>query len=122
MKIYTAHVLHDSLPILVPEGWSWTAAIFGPFWLLAKRAWIPGLLLLAVTVVAGRVAPALTGVFALGFAVLAGLLGQDALRWTLARRGYVLAAVLAARDADGALIRLLTARPEIAERFAGRLG
>ncbi len=122
MKIYTAHLRHDSLPVLVREGWSWPAAVFGPLWLLAKRAWIPGLILLALTLVAGRAAPHLSGVFALGFAVLTGLLGPDALRWSLARRGYTMAEVVAARDEDSALVRLLSARPDLAQRFAERLG
>lgn len=122
MTIYTAHMRHDRLPVLVPEGWSWGAAVFGPLWLLAKRAWIPGVILLAATLVASVIAPRLSGVLALGFAALAGFVGQDAVRWSLARRGYVMLEIIAARDRDSALVRLLTARPELAERFAERLG
>ena len=122
MNVYTAHLRVDSLPILVREGWSWGAAVFGPFWLLAKRAWIPAIVLFALTLAAVRIAPGLSGVLALGFGVLTGVLGQDAVRWTLARRGYVMATVLAARDEDSALVRLLSARPDIAGRFAERLG
>ncbi len=122
MNIYTAHLRADSLPVLVREGWSWGAAVFGPLWLLAKRAWIPAIILLAVTLAAVRIAPGLAGVFAAGFGLLMGLLGQDAVRWTLERRGYVMSAVLAARDEDSAMVRLLTARPDIAGRFAERVG
>ena len=52
MNTYTAHVRADRSPVLVQEGWSWGAAVFGPFWLLAQRAWIPGLLFLALTLLA----------------------------------------------------------------------
>lgn len=122
MNVYTVHLRHDSMPVLVREGWSWGAAVFGPLWLLTKRAWIPAIILLAGTLAASTVAPRLSGVFAFGFAALAGILGQDAVRWSLARRGYTMLEIIAARDKDSALVRLLTARPQIAERFAERLG
>ena len=122
MRIYTAHLKADRLPVLVAEGWSWGAALFGPFWLLAQKAWIPGLIVLALSVLAGRLAPqGLSGILALGIGVLTGLLGRDLVRWTLERRGYVLAHVLAARDEEGALSRLLTARPDVAAQYAERL-
>ena len=122
MNIYTAHLRHDSLPVLVREGWSWGAAVFGPLWLLVKRAWIPAIVLLAATLAAAAAAPRLSGVMAIGFAVLAGFLGQDAVRWSLARRGYTMLEIIAARDEDSALVRLLAERPDIGERFAERLG
>ncbi len=122
MRTYTAHLKADRAPVLVREGWSWGAAVFGPFWLLAQRAWIPGLVFLALTILVGRLAPdGLQAILSLAFAVLAGLLGRDLVRWTLERRGYVLAHVLAARDEEGALARLLTARPDLAARYAERL-
>jgi hypothetical protein len=39
-------------------------------------------------------------------------------RWSLARRGYVLLHAVVARNAEGALLRLLDARSELRERFA----
>ena len=44
--------------------------------------------------------PGLRPPLMLGVAVLTGLLGRDMVRWSLARRGYVLAHVLAARDEE----------------------
>ena len=49
------------------------------------------------------------------------MLGRDILRWSLDRRGYTLAHVLAARDEEAALARLLTYRPEIAVQVAETL-
>jgi Protein of unknown function (DUF2628) len=123
MKSYTAHIKPDCPPVLLPEGWSWGAAIFGPFWLLAHRAWIPALLLGAVIVLVQVFAPLeLRFVIGLGLGVLSGLLGHDAVRWSLERRDYLLAHVLVARDEEGALARLLQTRTDLNAVFIGQLG
>ena len=119
MRTYTAHLKPAGPPVLLAEGWSWGAALFGPLWLLARRAWIPAILHVAVLVLLGTVVPApwrapLFG----GLAVLAGLLGRDAVRWSLERRGYILVHVLAGRDEETALARLLAARTDLAPRYA----
>ncbi len=123
MKSYTAHTKPDHPPVLLLEGWSWGAAIFGPFWLLAHRVWIPaagfGAAVLLVMVLAP---PGLGGLIGLGFGVLAGLLGRDAVRWSLERRGYLLTHVLAARDEDSALARLLHVRADLNASLVGQLG
>ena len=115
MKVWTAHLHPARPPVLIHEGWSWGAALFGPFWLLAHRAWVPGVIVLAVVVALNLLVPnGLRGLLALGFFLLLGLLGRDLLRWSLARRGYVLAHVVAAGDNDAAFARLLDARPDLA--------
>ncbi len=115
MKVWTAHLHPARPPVLVHEGWSWGAALFGPFWLLAHRAWVPGAVVLAIVVVLNLLVPqGLRGLLVLGFFLLLGLLGRDLLRWSLARRGYALAHVVAARDGDAAFARLLDARPDLA--------
>ncbi|MGI4942941.1 MAG: DUF2628 domain-containing protein [Janthinobacterium lividum] len=115
MKVWTAHLHPARPPVLVHEGWSWGAAVFGPFWLLAYRAWVPGMIMLAVVVILNLlVTQGLRGLLILGFFLLLGLLGRDMLRWSLARRGYALAHVVAARDGDAAFARLLDARPDLA--------
>ncbi len=122
MKSFTAHIKPDRPPVLLPDGWSWGAAIFGPLWLLIHRAWIPALLFAAVIVLVQVFAsPELALVLGLGFGVLSGLLGQDAVRWSLERRDYLLAHVLVARDEEGALARLLQARTDLNAAFIGRL-
>ncbi len=119
MRTYTAHLKAGRPPTLVREGWSWGAALFGWVWLLAQRAWIPALLQLAISIlVLLLVPPPLRSTLMLAIAFLTGLLGRDMVRWSLARRGYVLAHILAARDEDGALARLLQARRDLAERYA----
>ena len=119
MKVWTAHLHPARPPVLVHEGWSWGAAVFGPFWLLANRAWVPGMIMLAVVVILNLlVTQGLRGLLILGFFLLLGLLGRDMLRWSLARRGYALAHVVAARDGDAAFARLLDARPDLAAAHA----
>ena len=114
MRSYTAHLKPDWPPVVLLEGWSWGAAVFGPFWLLAHRAWIPAVLFgAAALLVMVLVPPGLGGLIGLGFGVLAGLLGRDAVRWSLERCGYQLTHVMAARDADSALARLLHARADL---------
>jgi hypothetical protein len=116
MKVFSAHLRAATVPVLVPEKFSWGAAIFGPFWLWAHRAWIAGILALLAWVAAGAVPiHAWRPWLVLAVCVLLGLVGQDLRRWSLARRGFLLAHVVAARDQDEALARLLANRPDLAE-------
>ena len=122
MKGYTAHLKPGRSPVLVREGFSWAAWLFGPLWLAAHRAWVPAALLAAVTIALWVLLPRPV-VMILGFGLgwLTGLLAQDMRRWSLERRGYVMAHVLSARDEETALGRLLTFRPDIAARLAAPL-
>ncbi len=123
MKSYTVHTKPNCPPVLQLEGWSWGAAIFGPLWLLAHRAWIPAVAFgAAVLLVMALAPPELGQLIGLGFGVLAGLLGRDAVRWSLERRGYQLAHVLAARDEESALARLLQVRTDLNTSMIGQLG
>lgn len=117
MKSWTVHLKPDRPPVLLREGWSWGAFVFGPFWLLVRRAWLPAVLWLALSVLLAALAPGgARPVLVFALSVLAGLLGWDLVRWSLLRRGYGLAHVLAARDEEAALARLLAARPDLVER------
>ena len=123
MRIYTAHLKPVRAPVLVREGWSWGGALFGPIWLLAHRAWIPALIWFAMGAFALELVPdQFRSPVLLGMALVTGLLGRDMIRWSLDRRGYVLAHVLAARDEDGALGRLLATRRDIAAQYLDQLG
>ncbi len=118
MKIWTAHLRPDAEPILVREGFSWLALIFGPLWLAAYRAWIPAVIVLAVDVMVSVLVPTpLAFVLDAGLAVLVGLSAQDLRRWSIDSRGYLLTHVIAARDEAEALGRLLTGRPDLARHF-----
>lgn len=119
MRVYTAHLAPAGAPVLVREGFSFGALIFGPLWLFAHRAWIAGVLAVAVEIAAAAAMARLPALWPLGFAVrwLLGLFGQDLRRFGLARRGYAEDAVIAARDEWEACARLLAARPELAPAF-----
>ena len=101
-------------PVLVREGFSWGALLFGPFWLLLRGLWLEALLWLAAASAAVLLAP---GVAAAALPALQFLLGchaRDLQRRALARRGYAQAHVVVERDEERALARLLAARPDLA--------
>ena len=113
MRIYTAHLRDNAEPVLIREGFSLGAMEFGPLWLLLNRAWIPAALSFAAysgVVLAGQ-SGGIAMLLALAWAH--GLFGRDLVRWSYGLRGYRLEHVLAARDPDGALARLLAARPDL---------
>jgi hypothetical protein len=112
MKIFTCHVRPGKAPVLVPEGFSVLAALFGWAWLLVHRAWIPAALLFSVSIFVGAGARAIgSPVPILGLMLLQGLVCRDLHRWGLARRGYADAGVVAGADRGSALVRLLDAEP-----------
>ena len=113
MKTWTVHLRAGSAPVLVAEAFSWGAALFGPLWLLAHRAWIPGVLALCAEVAVAAAPTALRGVLVVVLIWLLGLFGQDLRRWSLSRRGFVFAHVVAAPTSDAAVVRLLDQRPEL---------
>lgn len=110
MRTYTSHTRPGHAPVLVPEGFSWGAAVFGWVWLLLRRAWIPAILVFAAGVLAWRLGRALgSGAPLLGLFLLQGYCGRDLLRWGLARRGYTQGPVVVAADEDAAFGRLADA-------------
>jgi Protein of unknown function (DUF2628) len=105
-------------PLLIREGFSFWAFLFGPFWLFAHRAWLAGLVVL-VGLVGVNLLPDPYGIaLALAAHLLLGFQGQDLRRWTLARRGWSLAHVVQAHSAEGALARLLQAEPRLLPLYA----
>jgi hypothetical protein len=118
VKIYTALLKQDAEPVLVREGFSWGALLFGPLWLAAHRAWIPAAISLAAYVLISVLAPWSAGtILTLGVAVILGFTGEDLRRWALEWRGYLLAHVLAAANRDDAFMRLMALRPDLAARY-----
>lgn len=118
MRFWTAHIRTGAEPVLVREGFSWGALIFGPIWLAAHRVWIPAVLavvciVLILTLARGGTAAALLATLV----VLLGLSGHDLRRWSLDYRGYLLAQVIAARTESDALARLLERRPDLKGSF-----
>jgi hypothetical protein len=118
VKFWTAHIRAGAAPILVREGFSWGALLFGPLWLAVHRTWIAAALTLAAFVLIVVLAEAdVAAVLLTALIVLLGLSGHDLRRWSLDHRGYLLAQVLVARNELEALGRLLDRRPDLAGRF-----
>ena len=114
MRTYTAHLHRKKSPVLVPEAFSWGALFFGPLWLLRHGAWIAAVLAVAAFFLACTVPPPpFRPLAAFGVTVLLGLLGQDLRRWHLGLRRFQLAHVVAARNQDEALFRLLSSRSDL---------
>jgi hypothetical protein len=118
MKTYTALLKADAEPVLVREGFSWGALIFGPFWLAVHRTWVAAAVSLASYVLIVTLSPEPADrILTLGLAVILGLTGNDLRRWALEHRGYLLVHVLAAGSMDDAFVRLLVHRPDLAARL-----
>ncbi len=123
MKIYTTHMRPDRAPVLLREGFSWAAFVFGIFYFLWHRAWnalVVNLAALVIAVIAARALHSAAPVA--GLLVLQGVLGRDLLRWGLAMHGYVPGPIVAARDADSALARLIDHRVDILGDITGLSG
>ncbi len=127
MRVWTVHVPPPSAadaddgrrparrgPVLVREGFSWGAFLFGPFWLLLRGLWLAALLWLVVAAAVALLAPAATAAVLPALQFLLGCHARDLQRRALARRGYAQAHVVVERDEERALARLLAARPDLA--------
>jgi len=114
VKIWTVHTRADRQPVLVPEAFSWAGFVFGPLWLLARGAWIAGVIALAadIAIASARIGPAGT-ILGFGLSWAIGLFGNDLRRWALSRRGFAMTRVVAERNGDAALARLLDQQPEL---------
>ncbi len=118
MRVWTAHLRRDAEPVLLREGFSWGALLFGPIWLAAHRAWIPAALsFVAYVLIALLAPPPIASVIAIGLAWLLGLIGRDMVRWSMAQRGYIETHVVVARNDVDALGRLLDNRPDLVGRY-----
>ena len=116
MKIWTAHEKPNAEPVLVREGFSSGALLFGPIWLAIHRAWLPAAAVVVLTIAMLLIGPPASVILVLGLAALLGFSGRDLLRWSINRRGYLESAVVTGRDEDEARFRLLAARPDLVER------
>ena len=114
MRFWTAHIRAGVAPVLVREGFSWGALLFGPLWFAAHRAWIAAVLSLAAIILIVVLAKdGVSAVLLTALLILLGLSGHDLSRWSLDHRGYLLSQVVTARDELEALQRLLERRPDL---------
>jgi hypothetical protein len=123
MRIYTSHLRQDRAPVLVREGFSWAAFVFGVFYFLRHGAWnaaVLNLLAIVLTIAAGSFLG--SGAPVIGIVVLQGVLGNDLLRWGLSLHGYVPGPVVAARNEDRALLRLIDERGDLFAGMSGLVG
>jgi hypothetical protein len=121
MIVFTSHVKPRQMPILVREGFSWGAALFGWIWLLFQGAWVPALLVLAGAVAALKLGSVTQSAAPLiGLFLVQGVFGRDLVRWWLGLRGYTQAGPVAAATQDAALLRLLTERPDLQAGLTAR--
>jgi hypothetical protein len=103
-----------TVPVLVPDGFSWGAALFGCLWLAWQGAWIPASLVLLADVAAQLVQSAWYGpAVGMTLLLLQGIYGRDLVRWALRLRGFADGPVVAAAGADAALLRLLAECPDV---------
>lgn len=105
-------------PVLLREGWSFWALVFGPFWLLRHGCWALGVAAMVVLLLSALLPEPWDLSLAAALHVALALHGQDARRWTLARRGWHLVHVVAGDDEEAALFRLAVAEPRLARLFA----
>jgi hypothetical protein len=114
MRLYTSHLKLGAVPVLVGEGFSLGAALFGWIWLLWWGAWVAGVIFFAIDMLL-LWAPSspFAGAVSIGMILLQGLFGRDIVRWSLDLGGYTQGPVVAAPNRDGALLRLLTERGDL---------
>jgi hypothetical protein len=114
MRSFTVHedTRPARLPALVPEGFSLLAALLPPVWLLLHRQWLALLGFLVLAALMALLPPTMLAVALPALLLLAGLQAQDIRRWTLARQGRPVSAVVMAPDAEAALLRALDAGRE----------
>ena len=118
MRFWTAHIRSGTAPVLVREGFSWGALLFGPLWLAVHRAWIAaGLALSASVLIVVLARDDIAAALLATLMVLLGLSGHDLRRWSLDYRGFLLAQVVVGRDELDALARLLDRRPDLKGSF-----
>lgn len=118
MRFFTAHTRMNRPPVLLVEGFRWGAFLFGPLWFLWHRAFLAAVIAAACDVIiAAATGGVLRAVLLVGFAGLLGLVANDCRRLILAQAGFALSEVVAARDRDAALARLLERRPELRASF-----
>lgn len=120
--------------VFIADQFSWLAFAFPAFWLLAKRLWLPGVIVFVlqgvITFASGMPGAALAGILAeLALRLLVGLEGPAFHARRLEARGFTLAAVIEAPDLSTAeeiygadvdeaspAIPLLSGRPSGAEQ------
>ena len=114
MRSYTVHYPPGRCGMVVlPEGFSWWALLFGPFWFLFHGLWASAILLVLVHMAfagAGQhfgIAEPVSGAVSLAVSVLVGFNARDWWRLMLSRQGYSFEPVVLARSLEQAELTLM---------------
>ncbi|MCA0422443.1 MAG: DUF2628 domain-containing protein [Proteobacteria bacterium] len=115
MQVYTVHrAKRGATPEaveFVPDGFSYGAFVFGPFWLAYRRLWLVlAIVLMAIAIITGieyaaGLNPAIGGALSLLTGLFLGLEGNQLVRWTLERNGRPALAVVTGKNLDEAEFR-----------------
>lgn len=128
MRIYTVHLRREGLDpdrdiVLVKEGFNWPALLFSLLWALWHGLWLVALGLVLAEVILGTTMRFLgagpwieTAIFT-GVAMIFAFIANDLRRWTLRRRGFVQAGVIAGRNRDAAEVRLFDRNPDLVDGY-----
>lgn len=118
MRFYSVHLRdHGRDPardlMLVKEGFSWPACLFGALWALVTRMWWPAIALFAIVGLSGwgmaqlGLGENVEGLVSVALAIAIGFVGNDIRRWQLDRRGFSEVAIVSGKNRDEALRRFL---------------
>lgn len=128
MTIYSVHIRDNaSKPDLavIPDGFSWGAAVFGFVWALYIGAWGLALLLFVVQALAGSLISALIGdpgaqaMAHIGVAAAIGFGVGELRRVLLGIGGLREVGVVTGRDTQDAERRYLDSHPDVTQRLLG---
>ncbi len=124
MRIYAVYEISDPRavnqePVLVPEGFSWTALLFAPWWTLWHRMWPVAFVVWATLLGLAFLPPfasqwvaggdLLSSLGSVTLLVVMGLVGNDLRAWWLNISGYELSGVVGGRNVAEAEQRYFTA-------------
>ncbi|MBK8909359.1 MAG: DUF2628 domain-containing protein [Rhodospirillales bacterium] len=124
MRIYTVHLRREGLDpdrdiVLVKEGFNWPALFFSLLWALWHGLWLVALGLVLAEVILGATmrvlgaGPWIETAISTGVAVIFAFIANDLHRWTLKRRGFVEAGVIAGSNRHSAEVRLFDRNPDL---------
>ena len=94
--------------VFLRDGFSIPALLFGPFWLMWKRAWLPAAAIMVILLLLPFLAkligasPFLAVFLGLAIAIWLGFEGRQIQGWSLKRRGYVEGDIVVAENEEEA--------------------
>jgi len=127
MTFYTAHYRNRTGEpdlVLIKEGFSWPAFVFGILWALWNRLWIVAVVFLAAELALGfglkliGMGPEVQALASVGLALVIGFVANDLRSWSLGRwDGFEAEGVVAADGLQEAERRFLAERPDLMVEF-----